>query len=448
MGVHHLRHRVSSFLIPRPRIIPHNSQVLQERGEERRLSRSHRLLVESGFIHQEHSGYFTLLPLGLRCLRKLEALVEESLEPYGCQRLRLPTLSPYSHWKTSGRNQDMGEELLSCKNRRGKTFVLSPTHEESISHFFSTLHPSYKSLPLYLYQITFKYRDELNPKFGLLRANEFLMKDLYTFDPDEASANRTYEAINEAYNAFFKRLEVPFVRVAGSGASMGSEDSHEYHYLVGSSGQDQLGRCDSCGTEFNMELINHGRSACIVCDGGTVIPHRDKAIEIAHTFKLGDKYSSIFKAYYTDKSGMKRNPVMCCFGIGLTRLLAASAEALSSESSLRWPKALAPFRVAVVLPKTGSKEFPEASSRAIKMTSNALDFLSNDVLVDDSEGKSIGAKIRDMKALGIPIILVFGKSSIRPVDPFLEIHTYDDEVIQIPEVNVKDFISKYFDLHP
>ncbi|XP_040570105.1 probable proline--tRNA ligase, mitochondrial [Lepeophtheirus salmonis] len=437
------RNYVSRLLLPQPRIIPHNLEN-QNGDKDTRLSLSHRLLTEAGYIHQETQGYFTLLPLGLRSLSKLENLLDQNLQSVGCQRLRMPSLTPSSYWERSHRKSEMGPELMSLKNRRGKEFVLAPTHEEALSQFFSSLRLSYKSMPLYVYQITNKYRDELNPKFGLLRANEFLMKDLYTFDVDQACAKETYKNMSVVYDRFFSQLNVPFLRAVGSGASMGSSASHEYHFLTDAVGQDKIGTCNSCEQKFNMEVVENNYS-CPECLNGTIEPLSQKAIEVAHTFHLGNKYSSVFNSDFMNKNAKMEHAEMCCFGIGLSRLLSASVEILSNESFIRWPETIAPYKVYLITPKKGSKEFNDAVCKVHHLYDDVLKYMSSDVLIDDTENKTIGAKLRYAKKIGIPLIIVFGKDSIKSVDPLVEIHTYKDQVLKLHPSSIKDFVLQMYD---
>ena len=233
-------------------------------------------------------------------------------------------MTPASLWRQSGRLEGQGKEVLRFKDRHDKEVILAPTHEETITAMMAGLPvvtPAH--LPLRLYQIGTKFRDEMKPKFGLIRACEFTMQDLYTFDQDPESAAGTYQEVSTAYKRIFTRLGVPFTVVEGDSTSMGGASSHEYHFPA-KIGQDLLLLCDQCGAGFNSEL-GGAEDGCKVCGGNL---RESKGIEVGHTFLLGTRYSKPFKANFRSDSGANMPLHMGCYGIGVSRVLAAAVEVL------------------------------------------------------------------------------------------------------------------------
>lgn len=302
----------------------------------------------------------------------------------------------------------------------------SQTHEESITALLAQISPvTYRSFPLRLYQITQKFRDEMKPRFGLIRAKEFLMKDLYTFDLDQSSAGETYELVNEQYEKLFRRLEVPFEKIAADGNAMGGKISHEYHILT-SIGEDQIVRCKKCSRAVNKELCLVSGKICNSCE--QLETHQ--GIEIGHTFILEDKYSKILNASYLSKTGKSVPLQMGCYGIGVTRLIAASIEKMSTDQEIRWPLLLAPFKVCIIPPKAGSKEElnKKCSVEEIHHQLEAqLSSLKGEILIDDRTNTTIGRRLREIQKLGIPFVIVMGTGVTEDV-PNLEVHQLNKNV--------------------
>ncbi|EUC50160.1 hypothetical protein COCMIDRAFT_32494 [Bipolaris oryzae ATCC 44560] len=237
------RNRLSKFWAPTGGIAPQD-------GEQ---DESHSLLIRSGFLRQAHSGVFHLLPLGLRVQNKLEALIDKHMGSIGASKLSLSTITTETLWRQSGR-YSVNSELLRIKDRKESGFLLSPTHEEEITSLVASMIHSYKDLPLRLYQIGRKYRDERRPRQGLLRAKEFMMKDLYTFDHSTEAALKTYESVREAYKNLFNELKIPYLVADADSGNMGGKLSHEYHF-VSPKGEDNVWSCDSCDYVANEELV-------------------------------------------------------------------------------------------------------------------------------------------------------------------------------------------------
>ncbi len=282
----------------------------------------------------------------------------------------------------------------------------------------STSPISYRNLPIRLYQITPKYRDELRPKFGLLRAKEFLMKDMYSFDMNLEKARETYDAVNNQYAKIFKELEIPYTKVEADTGNMGGNVSHEYH-LISPIGEDSIVTCRKCSKSVNKELTEDGK-VCTDCDENCI--ENEQGIEIAHTFILEERYSKPLKATFLNNKGKPEVLQMGCYGIGITRLVASCIEILSTEKEIKWPEEIAPFRVCVIPPKEGSKEEAIVKDLGSEIYIYLEKLLQNDVILDERTNLTIGKRLMEMKRLGIPYIVVVGAKSIEE-NPTVEVHS-------------------------
>ncbi|KAF1816918.1 class II aaRS and biotin synthetase [Eremomyces bilateralis CBS 781.70] len=370
-----------------------------------------------------------MLPLGLRVLDKLEGLIDHHMRSLDASKVSLSSLTSESLWKKTGRYEKVQSELFGVTDRRESGFVLAPTHEEEITSIVGDSIRSSSDLPLRLYQITRKYRDELRPRQGLLRAKEFIMKDLYTFDADHDSALQAYDAVKEAYNALFTNLGLPFVVAQADSGVMGGSLSHEYHYLS-PDGEDTVHICGTCGYAVNDEAVDataqqtaatnatDGPATGIICPkcpddtNSTLAPQR--AVEVGHTFHLGTRYTAPLHA--TVSIAGKDTPMhMGCHGIGVSRLMAAVASQLSDATGLVWPRAIAPFDVAVIpksLPGSPSWLLVERvyeRLRSVRVPNRSGGGARLDVAVDDRSGKktrSLVWKLNEADVVGYPIVLV------------------------------------------
>lgn len=396
---------------------------LPSRGAVQDDSKNFRLLLNNGFIFPSAQGMFHMLPLGVRVMDKLKRIVVEELEDAGCQEMTLSSLTPSRLWEQSGRWQNAGNELFRLQDRREAQFCLAPTCEENITAMMGELrkHTSFKHLPIKLFQITTKYRDEMEAKNGLLRGREFTMKDLYTFDQDVPSSISTYNSISAAYSRIFSRLSLPVYRVVGSPGKIGGSLSHEFQ-LPSPAGEDAIIVCENCKNGVNEELLKdeEEREAWSCgCEQPKVL--RTPAIELGHTFLLGLKYSTPFEATFRSNQGKDVNIEMGCYGIGVSRLIAACAEVSEpvskSEVELIWPRAIAPFSVGIIPPKKKSKEeTPEVVDAFARLTSKLCEMYpssgsassKSDVLVDDRRELTIGRRVTDLKRVGVPFIVIVG----------------------------------------
>ncbi|KAK8766575.1 hypothetical protein V5799_006645 [Amblyomma americanum] len=385
------------------------------------LCKSQKLMLDYGLISASSAGTFILLPLALRALERLTNLIDIELQRVGGQKTYFPCLVPSSLLKKTGRWDTLGQELFSLKDRKSHDYCLGPTHEEAFSQLMASLKSlPHAALPVMLYQITPKFRDEARPKFGLLRCREFLMKDMYSFDKSLEDAASTYNMVCDTYARILRQLEVPFVKVKASTGAMGGNYSHEFHYLT-DIGEDRLHVCLQCRTGISADETSSDcrNQNCEHC-GGRLAEAR--GIEVAHAFSLGTTYSEPLGATVQHTDGKKRPFEMNCFGIGVTRLLAACLEMLASEDQLRWPLSMAPFKVAVITPKRGSHEADSLTlAEHLAGHLGLLKQLEDGVLLDDRDDWTIGKRLKDLSTLGAPYIIVAGKKTKEPV-PLFELH--------------------------
>ncbi|KAK3077064.1 hypothetical protein LTS18_011309, partial [Coniosporium uncinatum] len=386
--------RLSTFWAPTGGIT-----ASQQADEDRGTS----LLLQAGFIRQAHSGIWHLLPLGLRVQEKIERLVDKHMQSIGASKLSLSSITSEELWRKTGRYGGQNSEFLGVKDRRESGFLLAPTHEEEITALTKGILKSYKDLPLRLYQISRKYRDELRPRAGLLRAKEFLMKDLYTFDASQDAALQTYSVVRGAYKAFFDELGLPYLVAEADSGAMGGNLSHEYQFEA-ANGEDIVHVCSSssCGYTANEEAslvdfpyVGDGPGTCPKCFLQSI--EKKRAIEVGHTFHLGTRYSEPLDALVPGP-GSAAEPVklqMGCHGIGISRLIGAVASLTADARGLNWPRSIAPFQ-AVVIPKKGLER--EALDLAKK-------FPGTDIVVDDRE-KPLPWKFKDAELIGYPTQIV------------------------------------------
>ncbi|CAO1434644.1 unnamed protein product [Diamesa serratosioi] len=406
-------------------------------------SRSHRLMLEAGLMRHCGNGTFYLLPLLQRSIDKCTKLLDYYMGEIYCQKLELPKLISADLWKKSGRFEVVKSELMLTNDRNQRVQILGPTHEESITYLLSLSAPTtYRSFPLRLYQIATKFRDEMKPRFGLIRAKEFLMKDLYTFDLDLKAAHQTYEEVSAQYSKIFSSLGIPFEKIDADTGTMGGHSSHEYQILT-NIGEDEIVKCQSCDRAVNKELCSKNGQICENCNPGKLKTHH--GIEIGHTFILEDKYSKIMKATFLNRSGRPENLMMGCYGIGVTRLIAACIEFFSTEDEIRWPYLIAPYQICIISPKTGSKEESEVQHYVTELyhsLNNMLNF-NDSIVVDDRESFSIGKRFIDAKKLGYPLIIVVGAKACGNEPKFEIFLTNENQTKDLSYNDLISFINDY-----
>lgn len=421
------------------------------------------LLQCCGFTQQTASGIFHYLPLGVRVLEKLERLIDKHMRGLRASKVSLSSLSPIELWLRSGRYHK-ASQLFQTSDAKGSSFILSPTHEEEITSLVAGLVDSYKQLPLRLYQISRKYRDELRPREGLLRSREFLMKDLYTFDVSDSLAMETYREVRRSYDALMRELRIDVVVATAHSGAMGGELSHEYH-MLSSIGEDHVLSCSRCGQSTNEELIYKGATDTTSTEthtsGNTKMPMDEAArdafsrkhgsaiivpeararmgvgyegeacrsadcqgiltsyrcIELAHTFHLGSRYSEALDASValppTQQSSCnmpaRASMSMGCFGIGLSRLMGAVAHHSRDTQGLNWPRSMAPFEIVIIHTSEALKEAAEQVYDDLARSNYGFD------CVLDDRRASFGTKIKDADLIGYPIIIIVGEGWSRSI---------------------------------
>lgn len=402
-------------------------------------SKSQKLMIDNGIIHQANNGMFDLLPLGQRALQKLINLVDHHMQAVGAQKVTFPLLTNSALWKSTDRLESSGPELFMLQDRHKKNYILSPTHEETAAHLMASVPMiSYKQLPLLLYQITSKFRDEGRPRFGLIRTKEFLMKDLYSFDEDVEIAKNTYNMICKTYQDIFDTIGVKYMKVLAASGMMGGSLSHEFHYTV-PVGEDTLLICNKCNYGVNKE-VEPKRTICDKCGGESFI--ETKGIEVGHTFLLGTKYSEPLNAHYASPKG-KTLLYMGSYGLGLTRILAACLEVISLPKEIRWPQLLAPFLLLIITPKAGSKEEKVAGNLCdeLYMSTQQIPGFCDNVIIDDRSDLTIGYRLLKAKRTGYPYIVVIGKSVATSPD-VLELHDLNrDQCLHLSKSDLLHYIS-------
>ena len=364
---------------------------------------SHILLLRAGFIQNSGgSGLYNWLPLGKITLDKVRAIVKDELDKAGCNEVHLPMVTPLSLWEETGRADKFGKELLRFKDRHENSFTLSPTNEEAMVNLVRQTVKSYKQLPLNVYQINWKFRDEVRPRFGLMRGREFLMKDAYSFHATTEDMEREFALMEETYKKIFTRLGLDFKVVEADSGAIGGAGSKEFMVLA-DSGEDTIMVCDSCDFGANVEVVAEDETKCPKCGAGL---SQTKGIEAGHIFQLGTVYSEPMKAEFLNENQKLEPFVMGTYGIGVSRLLAGIIEQNHDEKGCLWTKESAPFMVDIIVAKAKNAEQMEAGEKLYAQ----LQAKGVDVLLDDRADKKtgFGVKVKDFELIGMPYAVVIG----------------------------------------
>jgi len=372
-------------------------------------SKNARLLTQAGFIHKEVAGVYNFLPLGLRVIKKISDIVREEMDATGAQELLLSSLQNKEDWQKTGR-WDSFDALFKVKSRFVTDYALGPTHEEVIVPLVKQSIFSYKDLPLYLYQIQTKFRDEPRAKSGILRGREFLMKDLYSFHVNEKDFNKYYEIMKKAYQNVFNRCGLKAILTEASGGAF-SKLSHEFQVIT-DSGEDEIIYCPGGDFSANVEIspVKEGKQ----CDLGHGPLKRVKTIEVGNIFPLKTKFSDAFGLTYKDKSGKDMPVIMGCYGIGITRLMGAIVEVHHDEKGIVWPSSVSPFAAHLIEIQNSKFKTQNHSSKVKTLGNDVYEKLTKsgvEVLYDDREDVSAGEKFADADLIGIPVRLVVSKKT-------------------------------------
>ena len=392
-------------------------------------SLSHQLLLRAGFVRMLMAGAYIYLPMGLRVLKKIQEIIRQEMNACGASELLLPALHPLELWQKTGRDKDLGEVMFKFQDRRGRDLSLGPTHEEVITDLIKNNLSSYRQLPLVLYQIQTKFRDEIRPRFGLIRACEFIMKDAYSFDQDEAGLDKNYQLMFEAYKRIFFRCGLETLITEADSGVMGGKVSHEFMARA-PLGEDVVLFCLKCKL---TKVFKGENGLCSKCNVKMV---KVNTIEVGHIFKLGTKYSQAMQANFSDAKGQLKPLVMGCYGIGVSRLISAIIEQNNDGDGIIWPKEVAPFQIIILPLDVTNQEVMQAANSLYQ----ELKASGWDVLFDDRDERA-GVKFKDADLIGVPASIVIGKKSIEEKNIELRIRK-DKNTQLIPKDNAAKFITK------
>ncbi|MDQ7045811.1 MAG: proline--tRNA ligase [Sulfurimonas sp.] len=411
---------------------------------------SHQFLVRGGFINQQGAGLYNFMPLGKIVLEKIKRIVKEELDKVGCNEVQLPFVTPISLWEKSGRSETMGKEMLRIQDRHENTFVLSPTNEEAMVELVKNRVNSYKDLPINLYQINTKFRDEARPRYGLLRGREFLMKDGYSFHASKEDMLREFELMEATYKKIFTRLGLEFRVVQADAGAIGGDASKEFHVLA-DSGEDTLVICEACDyganteTLFDEEKVNalneisyedlQTKTIDKKCSCGAKLSFK-KGIEVGHIFQLGDRYSQALDAKFNDENGKPKAFLMATFGIGVSRLVASVIEQNHDENGCIWTRETAPYKVNIMVSNIKDAEQSELGEKLYK----ELQDKNVEVILDDRKER-FGFKMKDAELIGFPYTIIIGKELANDA-----VQIYDRKTTEKTSVNVDTIMSTIMEL--
>ncbi len=410
--------RLSSYFLPTLKENPSEAQIV-----------SHRLMLRAGMVCQSSAGIYSWLPLGYRALRRVERIVREEMDAAGCQEVLMPAIQPAELWRESGRYEDYGREMLRITDRHDRAMLFGPTHEEVITDIFRRNIKSYRDLPKNLYQIQWKFRDEVRPRFGVMRGREFLMKDNYSFDLDADGARRSYNRMFVAYLRTFARMGLKAIPMRADTGPIGGDMSHEF-LILAETGESQV-HCHSdyldfdvpgAGVDYDADLqpiVDRWTALYAATDdqhdpaafeAGVPDDKRCEArgIEVGHIFYFGAKYSKAMGATVSDADGAQVAVEMGSYGIGVSRLVGAIIEASHDDDGIIWPDAVAPFAVGLINLKVGDAACDTACATLYAKLRDA----GCEVLYDDRDGRA-GVKFATMDLIGLPWQLVVGPRGVK-----------------------------------
>ena len=414
--------------------------------------KSHQLMLQVGMIKQSSAGIYSWLPLGFKVMKKIEQVVREEQNSIGAQEMLMPTIQSAEIWRESGRYDDYGEEMLRIKDRQGREMLYGPTNEELITDVFRSSIKSYKSLPQILYHIQWKFRDEIRPRFGVMRCKEFFMKDAYSFDLTDDDAKKSYNKMFFSYLKTFNRLGLKAIPMAADTGPIGGDLSHEF-IILAETGESQI-FADKRIFEINLENYNFSDASLTKMrkdftemyavtdekfDEKKFNQEVDKqnqiktrGIEVGHIFYFGDKYSKPMNCLIDDKSGKKISVKMGSYGIGVSRLVGAVIEANYNNGIMKWPTLISPFDV-VIIPSI-SKNNKENLQKAEKIYQE-LKKQNIDVLLDDVD-ENMSNKFKKHDLIGSPFQIIIGSKSEENKFEFKELNS-ESEILSLEEIKSK-----------
>ena len=418
--------RLSKFFMPILRDNPKEAEIL-----------SHRLMLRAGMVRQEAAGIYSWLPLGFRVLQKIERIVREEMDRAGAVEMLMPTLQLADLWRESGRYDAYGPEMLRFTDRHKREMLYGPTNEEMITAIFRSGVKSYKELPKNLYHFQWKFRDEQRPRFGVMRGREFLMKDAYSFDVDEAAARRSYNRMFVAYLRIFARMGVTGIPMRAETGPIGGDLSHEFIVLAETGESAVFVNRDALDLPIPPESVDYDGDLTGIVEQWTTLyaatedvhdaarfaaetPEEKRVatrgIEVGQVFYFGDKYTKAMKALIAGPDGTER-PAQCgSYGVGVSRLVGAIIEASHDDKGIVWPEAVAPYLVGIANLKVGD----EATDAACERIYGELTKAKIDVLYDDTDERA-GGKFARLDLIGLPYQVIVGPKGL--ADDMVEVKT-------------------------
>ena len=412
--------RVSNYFMPTMRDDPADAQIV-----------SHRLMLRSGMIRQESAGIYSWLPLGFRVLKKIEQIVREEQDRIGAHEILMPTIQSADLWRKSGRYDDYGKEMLRITDRHERDMLFGPTNEEMISDIFAEHAKSYKNVPLMMYHIQWKFRDEVRPRFGVMRGREFLMKDAYSFDLDAEAGRHSYNKQFIAYLRTYSRMGLQAIPMAADTGPIGGDMSHEF-IILAETGESEV-FCDKALlehdlTETGVDMADPEAVQALVNSVTTPYAATDeqhdaaafeaevpedrrvtaRGIEVGHIFFFADKYSKPLGASVTTSDGEQVDVQMGSYGVGVSRLAGGIIEACHDENGIVWPEAVAPFKVALINLRQGD----DGTNGVCEDLYAKFQAAGIEVIYDDREERA-GVKFSDMDLIGVPWQIIVGPKGVQ-----------------------------------
>ena len=430
--------QLSKLFIPISKDLPSDAKI-----------KSHQLMLRTGMIKQSSSGIYSWLPLGFKIMKTIEQIVREEQNSIGAQEMLMPTIQAANLWKESGRYEDYGEEMLRIKDRQGREMLYGPTNEELITDIFRSSIKSYKSLPQILYHIQWKFRDEVRPRFGIMRCREFYMKDAYSFDLDEASAVRSYNKMFFSYLKTFNRLGLKAIPMAADTGPIGGDLSHEF-IILAETGESKIyadkqifnidvnkyksdrDSLENIRKDFSSmyavtdEKFNNNIFDKKVAKENQIVT---KGIEVGHIFYFGDKYSKALNCLVDLQGGKKDSVKMGSYGIGVSRLVGAIIEAKYNDNVMKWPKSVSPFDVVIIpnINKNNDQNLIKAKEIYQKLKEQNID-----VLLDDVD-ENMSTKFKKHDLIGIPYQIIIGSKSDGNKFEFKEVNN-KSKILSLEEI--------------
>ena len=429
---------LSKLFIPITKDIPSEAKI-----------KSHQLMLRTGMIRQASAGIYSWLPLGFKVMKKIEKIIREEQNNVGAQEMLMPTIQSADIWKESGRYEDYGEEMLRISDRQKREMLYGPTNEEQITEIFRTGVKSYKLLPQIFYHIQWKFRDELRPRFGVMRCREFYMKDAYSFDLNEQDAESSYNKMFFSYLKTFKRLGLKSIPMKAETGPIGGDLSHEF-IILAETGESKI-YADKRIFDVPIENYNNEKNSLkkmrndfsefyavtdekFKSEDFNNLVKKDnqlqtKGIEVGHIFYFGDKYSKPMNCSVDNKDGKKTFVKMGSYGIGVSRLVAAIIEAKFSNEKMKWPREISPFDVVIIpsINKNDNSNIEKAKNLYKSLIDSGLD-----VLLDDVE-ENISNKFKKHDLIGIPYQIIVGSKTTKDEFEFKEVGK-ETQVLKINKI--------------